>query len=344
MQSNNLRPGVYSSYTVTSSFATPRSLKGVGLVAPLDSSLCGRVHWLERHQDAQELLGDAQDHQLVLLCCQLLFETGVSKIALSGIGASPLDAGKLLEQEEDLGIILPLIQEEEEFQQLQSTVLSASEQGRERLLVGGISYPASAIRIASRLNHQRSILVVGETSYQGTKHPIFGAAAFAGLIISSGDPRQNFNGQPLPWIQLTRELYEEEIQMLLKRGATPLETSGGVATTIRGVTTKTTTNGLDDSTFRSVNTPLLIDDVIVTVRRRLKSRLQGIGISKGDLESISTQVVLELEAKKKEGILSHYQMPLIRSHAHDPSICIVELRFTIAHILSQIHLVAEIQL
>ena len=54
-----------------------------------------------------------------------------------------------------------------------------------------------------------------------------------------------------------------------------MELAGGVCSVVRGVTTRTTTGGVSDSTWRELTTILVVDDVIPGVRNALRASFPG---------------------------------------------------------------------
>ena len=61
---------------------------------------------------------------------------------------------------------------------------------------------------------------------------------------------------------------------LIRGGITAVEPSGGSITVVRGITTRTTTGEAPDTTFRELNTILIIDEVIPAVRNALQNPKQ----------------------------------------------------------------------
>lgn len=99
------------------------------------------------------------------------------------------------------------------------------------------------------------------------------AAAVAGAICGEGDPALPLGGVELRGIPgLALRYGESELDTLLQGGVTPVELAGGVCSVVRGVTTRTTTGGVSDSTWRELTTILVVDDVIPGVRNALRAK------------------------------------------------------------------------
>ena len=113
-------------------------------------------------------------------------------------------------------------------------------------------------------------------------------------------------------------------------------------TVVRGITTRTTTNGISDATYRELTTTLIIDSVIPAVRNALAlsfARSKNNAQTRG---AIRTRVILELEKKLAAEIIDGYDNVTVSVNADDPTVCDVGFEFTVAHGLNQIRLTAYI--
>ena len=61
-----------------------------------------------------------------------------------------------------------------------------------------------------------------------------------------------------------------DIDLLVRGGVTPLEMLSGNAGIVRAVTTRTTTGGAADATWRELTTILVVDEVIPGIRNALR--------------------------------------------------------------------------
>ena len=123
---------------------------------------------------------------------------------------------------------------------------------------------------------------------------------------------------------------------------TPLEAAGGQVSIVRGVTTRTKTGGSADATWRELTTIRGVDDVIPAVRDALRakfSRAKNTAQSRG---AIRSQVVLELENKLAREIITGYGDVTVTADSENPTVCLVDFSFTVAHGLNQIWLSAHI--
>ena len=95
-----------------------------------------------------------------------------------------------------------------------------------------------------------------------------------------------------------KRLSDNEIDQLVRGGVTPIETVGGVSSPVRGITTKTSSGGAADTTWRELTTILIVDEVIPTIRSALRTRFARSKNTAQSRGAIRSQVVLELEEMK----------------------------------------------
>lgn len=341
---NNQRPGVYSSYTTVSRYATPRSAKSCGLLVKLSPDLCGQVHEIDSYLAGKVLLAESYDNLVAKTCLQIMFGAGVSKVYLSGVGDSYSDAAELLEGIESIGITATDAYTISEAKQVLNSTIIASENGRERLCFFGCKDTAKATEMAEALNHERAVVVAGDIEFERNTFQSIACYGLAAEVLAKSDPSYSFNGTVLGGFKVQSSYSEADIQGMIKSGVTPIEEIEGAPSCVRAVTTRTKTDSIEDYTLRSLNTIMIIDDVISTVRKSLQQRLKGLRTTTDSLDSISSQVLVELVAKKNQGLLESVQLPRVYPHKEDPSVCVVEIAFTVAHVISQIHLTAHVQL
>lgn len=128
----------------------------------------------------------------------------------------------------------------------------------------------------------------------------------------------------------------------MRGGVTPIETVGGVSSPVRGITTKTSSGGAADTTWRELTTILIVDEVIPTIRSALRTRFARSKNTAQSRGAIRSQVVLELEEMKSREIVDSYGEVLVSALKSDPTVCLVEFSFTVAHGLNRIYLTAHI--
>ena len=109
-----------------------------------------------------------------------------------------------------------------------------------------------------------------------------------------------------------------------------------------GVTTRTKTGEAADATWRELTTIRIVDDVIPTVRDALRARFRRAKNTEQSRGAIRSQVVLELENKLAREIITGYGEVSVEADADNPTVCLVDFSFTVAHGLNQIWLSAHI--
>ena len=135
---------------------------------------------------------------------------------------------------------------------------------------------------------------------------------------------------------------DNDIDLLARGGVTPLESAGGVISPVRGITTRTTTGGAADATWRELTTVLTVDDVIPAVRAALRSKFARAKNTAQGRSAIRSQVIVELEKKLAAQIIESYGDVTVSASAEDPTVCVVEFGFAVAHGLNQIYLTVHI--
>ena len=139
-----------------------------------------------------------------------------------------------------------------------------------------------------------------------------------------------------------RNYSDGDIDLRVLGGVTPLETLAGACYVVRGITTRTKTGGAVDATWRELTTILVVDEVIPGIRNALRarfSRAKNTAQSRGAIRSLT---VMELEKRVSREIIDSYEDVTVSALDADPTVCLVEFAFTVAHGLNQIWLSAHI--
>ena len=150
---------------------------------------------------------------------------------------------------------------------------------------------------------------------------------------------------PGPWYGLEgleRNYDDREVNLLVQGGVTALEMLAGSCYVVRGVTTRTKTGGAADATWRELSTILVVDEVIPGIRSALRakfSRAKNTPQSRGAIRSL---VVMELEKRVGREVIDGYEDVTVSALDSDPTVCLVEFAFTVAHGLNQVWLSAHI--
>ena len=343
------RPGVYSSYEASTLVRRWAGTKTVGVAAKAAGGTAGEVTLVTSYEAGVQRFGTDGDTPGMETILKLLFLNGAAAVRAVRVAAdgSYSDAFDLLGLEEDVQVVVCDSGDSAVHQQLRTSLEAASAARRERIaVVGGDGEDTEELLEHSQaLNSERMVLVGPDVLDSGGEElsAVFAAAAVAGAIAAGGDPAVPLNGAALQGLGGVAERYgDSEIDTLVRGGVTPLEAVGGVVSPVRGITTRTKTGGVADSTWRELTTILIVDDVIPTVRSALRSRFSRTKNTAQTRGSIRSQVILELENKLAAEIIDSYGDVTVSVDEAEPTVCVVEFSFAVAHGLNQIYLTAHI--
>ncbi len=343
------RPGVYSSYDASSVVRGGGAAKVIGIAALASKGATDSVTLLTSYDGAVAAFGEDTAGTNMAALTRLLFLNGATAVkAVRAASASDYDdAFDLLAMEDDIQVVVCGSGELTVHQLLRTSLESASAARRERIGVIG-SEEETVTELTDRaaaLNSERLVLVgpdvvdSGGTALSG----VCAAAAVAGLIAAGGDPAVPINGAALQGLGGVSQRYtDNDIDLLVRGGVTPLEAVGGVVSPVRGITTRTKTGGESDTTWRELTTILVVDDVIPAVRSALRSRFTRTKNTAQTRGAIRSQVIVELENKLAAEIIDSYGEVTVEADSTDPTVCLVEFSFGVANGLNQIYLTAHI--
>ena len=343
------RPGVYSSYDASAAVRGGRAIRTIGVAAKSISGTANEVVRLTSYEMGLSAFGeDAAETPGMSTILKLLFLGGASTVAAVRVDGDKYDAAfAALQAVEDAQVIVCDSGELAVQQALRASLESASAVRRERIAVVGMS-GASAVELVERakaLNSERMTLV-GPDGLDSAGKPlpgIFAAAAVAAAVATTRDPAIPLNGTQLFGLGGVSKAYNDnEVDLLVRGGVTPLEAVGGIVSPIRGITTRTSTGGVEDATWRELTTILIADDVIPTIRRSLRSRFSQTKNTVQTRGAIRSQTIVELENKLRAEIIDSYSEVSVSVYEDDPTVCLVEFSFAVAHGLNQIYLTAHI--
>ena len=341
------RPGVFSDYTVSSVYRGASS-RAAALVCKTEQQRDG----VFVVQSSEEVRRSFPKEPVLCACCDILFANGVGTIYLSPVnsGASDLTQAYVesfaqLEEYADIYCVICDSPDTAILSKLKSHVETCSTARLERLGFAGLETLDNLSETALAVNSERICLcapaaLIGEPE---TASGVYTACGYAALCASAQDPAASFHSAPVLGISgLKQKLSEAQIDQCITSGVTPFEMVLGECELIRAVTTRTKTEGTPDLSFQSVNTIMVIDDCLSTIRNALKLRLRGLKNNPVTRQSIQSQVAVELQKKLDAGIIESYGTPNVYASPDDPTICIVELSFSVCHSINQIHISAHI--
>ena len=327
------RPGVYSSYDASGLVSGSGTGRLVGLVGINTAAQAGTVQTVTSYDQALTLFGDQGCEGMAELI-RLALKNGASGVAAVAVADAEGYEAAFAEmaKTEDVALVICDSTDAAVQKKLRSSVEEASGQRRERLcVVAGAKNETveQLIARAKELNHERVVLVA--------------PGAVDGAIAGENDPAVPLGGAELKGLDgLSARLEDNDIDLLILGGVTPVESLGGVVSVVRGVTTRTVSGGAADTTWRDLSAIRVVDDVIPGLRSVLRAKFRRAKNTQQSRGAIRSQVVLELENKLAREIITGYDGVNVSADSTDPSRCLVDFSFAVAHGLNQIWLTAHI--
>ena len=333
-------PGVYSSYETSSLTA---AASGGGKAAVITAAPGGEGDTVYQWTSYSRAAADVGDCPLSRMA-QLAIRNGAGVVYGIPAGEDYAGAFAVMAGLENVSVVACDSTDAAVQQALKAAVEECSAARRERIAVVGGAAGESVeqlVKRAGQLNCERMVLTAPGAG-DGSGGALC-AAAVAGAIAGNSDPALPLGGAQLYGLGELEGGYDDgEIDLLVQGGVTPLETLAGACYVVRGVTTRTKTGGAADATWRELTTILVVDEVIPGIRRALRarfSRAKNTAQSRGAVRSLA---VMELEKRVSREIIDSYEDVTVTALDSDPTVCVVEFAFTVAHGLNQIWLSAHI--
>lgn len=340
------RPGVYSNYEMSSVWAGGSGSRTVALAAVMEGSAMLTITSISQ---AESLLAK---ETVALNLVRLLIMGGAATVLVYPAADDSSDsyaaAAKALLAEKKAEILICDCDYGDVQLALKTVVQEAAEEGNECICVVGMASTTvnPLVARAATLNSERMVLVAGSAKLSWDETiggGIYGAAAVAGLLAGETDPALPINGVALKGLSnVTQRFTESEIDSLVQGGVSQLEAVGSTVSVIRAVTTRTTTNGASDASWRELATVRIVDTVIPGVRNALRAKFLRKKNNETTRGAIRSQLVVELERYKQQEIIDDYGEISAQMDEEDPTVCVVSFSFTVAHGLSRIYLTAYI--
>ena len=345
---------MYSSYDASSVVSASAAAKTIGAAAVATKGTANKVELITSYEEGKSVFGeDASGVYGMSTLLRFLFANGAGAVKAVAVGKDESEekdyasAFAALSDEEDVGVMVCDSAAQSVHLLLKTAAEDASAARRERIAVIGGSEEtvAQMVNRAKAVNSERVVLVGPDIASDdgGTMSAVFAAAAVAGAIACGADPAVPLNGAELYGIGGLQSVYSDnDIDLLVQGGVTPLEDVGGVVSPVRGITTRTKTGSAADSTWRELTTVLIADDVIPAVRSALRSKFARAKNTAQGRGAIRAQTIVELEKKKDAQIIESYGEVAVTAAADDPTVCLVEFSFAVAHGLNQIRLTVHL--
>ena len=341
------RPGVYSEYDLSGVVYGGSRGGLVGLAAVNAVAQEGSVSLVTGYEQAVRIFGN--EGEMAKLAGLALCNGAGGVVCVPVKNENGYEAAfALLDARDDITAVICDNALLAVHQKLRGSVEQASAARRERVAVVGVAEDESVEAMCARadaLNSERVVLVgPGGLNEKGeSTSGICLAACVAGVLAGERDPAIPLGGAELKGVSgLSRHLTDGETEQLLFHGVTPMEQLGGKVSVVRGVTTRTATDGVRDETWQDLCTVRVIDRVIPGIRNSLHTKFRRAKNTPRGRGAIRAQVVLELENFLKQEIITAYDGVTVTADETDPTRALVEFSFTVAHGLNQIWLSAHI--
>ncbi len=336
------RPGVYSDYDCSRVSVTEANRKTVGIVA--QAELAAGVYTVRDAAGAKTLLGEESAlYRLTLLCLR----NGAQTVLACPAGTDYAAAIARVLTEKQAAYLVVDSEDETVQKALAQALCNAARQNNEciGLVTLTQSDPDALLARAKAINCERVALLAPGTTQgrEETAQPADAAACFAGQLAAQSDPAMPLHSMTLLGLSGVLGRYEEDtIDRLIRGGVCVLEAQGGAVCLLRGVTTRTQTEGEEDATFRELNTTLVADEVIPAIRRALRLQFSRAKNNYTTRNAIRNQVILELESRVEREIIGGYGEVSAEASTIDPTVCEVEFGFSALSGLSRIYLTAHV--
>ena len=334
------RPGIYTDYQISGVLSAGRSaVKTVAVAAKAKTGQMGTAYTVTSHAAAETAFGKCNLTELI----RTLLVNGASAIVAVPVSETEPDYEAAFARIAELPQVRVVVCDSMDgavLGKLAQSIAALNDKYRYRIAVAEADgTPEQVIAAADAINSERVLLTAHTQDSVGGQT----AAAIAGVIAAQTDPAIPLNGAQLFQVSGTGRIYTDtEITALVQGGVTPVESAGGVMEIVRGVSTRTKTAGVSDSTWREINTVLVADDVMLAVREGVKSLFYRAKNNLQTRQAIRTQVIVELEDKLTQQIIDGYENVTVSVNADDPTACDVAFAFTVTHGLNRINISAFI--
>ena len=322
-------PGVYSSYDASSVIGGKKTARILGAAAVSTTGTANEVVTLTSYAEGVSAFGeDAEGTVGMAALLAALYRNGaavVKAVKVSAATPTGYEAAFAALEQEAVDVIVCDSTSVDVQLKLRASVEKASGAQRERIGVvsGGASETAAKlVERAGKLNSERMVLTApGDVRM---------AAAAAAVIAGESDPSVPVNGAVLAGFSGLSASYDDtQVDTLVTGGVTPLECVSGEVSIVRGITTRTTTGGAADKTWRELTTVRIVDDVIPALRASLRARFVRSKNTAQVRAAIRSQVMVELENKRAQEIIDSFGEVSVKASEDDPTVCLVEFSFAV---------------
>jgi len=332
----NERPGVYTNVSVSGGILDSGSGKTVGLAAVCAQ---GEAKQVTSYLAAVGAYG--MNSTMAELAKVLLANGAGSVYCMPVAGDDYAAAFEAMVKRSDIAFIVCDSTDAKVHNAMREALEQGDEKGKYKLGVVETALDGrdELIAAAKAINCEKICLV----SHHDDEHAGAAAAAVCGLFASQEDPAVPFNGAQLFGLgDIGENFSDADISLLVQGGVMPLETIGGSKAVVRGITTRSEVGGVQDTTWREVNTVLIVNSIIPEIRDGLRAKFSRAKNTAHTRAAVRTQVIIALEDKLKKEIIDSYGEVGVKADESDPTVCVVEFAFAVAHGMNKIELMAYI--
>lgn len=345
---NTNRPGVFSKYSAYSVSSSGNAKKACAVVAKSSVGADGKVYELFSSSDVLSTFSEDGDLYIINALCKILFAGGVSKIYAVSVDKEIGDyssAFDLIKNTKGIGAVVCDSFDISVLSALDTSVKSASDEGDERIAFAGGNFSDDFESVAKSLNSERFCVTAPCGVLGGKTSGAFLAAALAAATLTAEDAGANFSGLAITGLDGVYGAFSESrINNLISSGVTVFENINSTPEIIKAVTTKTTENGADDYTYRSLNSILIIDDVLKTVRDNLRVMLKNLKNNEVSLGTVRSLIAVCLQEKLNQSLISSFTAPKVFKSETAPDTLVAELEFDVTLNINQIHINAMVNI
>lgn len=333
------RPGVYTSYEVSSSVSAYGSGGAVGLAAESVSGEAGAPVAVSSYAEALSRFGGGAMTELVRV---LLINGAPVVYCVRVVEGDHQAAFRALLGVAEIRYMVCSSRDAAVHQQLRDAILGADEAGKYRvgIVESALTARSELVAAAQALSCEKMVLL-SHHELEGTSGSV--AAALCGAVASQSDPALPVSGAALRGLgAVSANFSDADVTLLVRGGVTPVECVSGEISVIRGITTRSASGGVADTTWRELSTVLVVNSVIPRLRDSLRAKFARSKNNAQTRGAIRTQVIIELEENLKREFIDSYGDVSVQPGGEDGSVCVVSFSFVVAHGLNRIELQASV--
>ncbi len=341
---NSLRPGVYSSYSISNQYS---SLNKIVVVASCSSSIPFKNYSISSFQQALDIFGKDSNSNNIIKLIRPLFQNYPSDIFAIPLisGKSYSDAFDIISSLDQSYIILSDIYLENDINNLKLFLDSSEKNNREKIALLSIPTSSNPIEFVSSINHKRIALSYPPV-YHSNQDDFDISSSLLASIFSSSSSYFNFSNYQIdyPYI-INLSLDPSKQEDIMSHGISLFEKNYSSISLIRAFSSNAFgSDGTSVSFFRNIHSILSIDKIIPHIRQNLKQNIHNFFSNSSTIDSIKSIVICDLDLFKSNNLISDYKNPSVSFDKSDPSICFVTISFSLSFSINKIFITANISI